>query len=73
MIQNNDPNQRTNDTSDHRQTQKIDSFSISPALLIFGAWLAGTLLFEISALDYAGSQAATEHCDSAKLSDRSGR
>ena len=60
-MQNNDPNQRTNDTSDHRQTQKMDSSSISPTLLIFGAWLAGTLLFEISALDDAGSQTATEH------------
>ena len=60
-MQNNDPNQLSNDTSDHGQTQKIDSGPVLPALLIFGAWLAGTLLFEISVLDDAGSQTATEH------------
>jgi hypothetical protein len=35
--------------------------AIVSAALIFGAWIAGTLLFEISALDNAGSRSASEH------------
>ena len=34
---------------------------ISPALMILGAWLAGTLLFELTTLDEIGSQSAGEH------------
>jgi hypothetical protein len=29
----------------------VDSHRLSPALLIFGAWVSGTLLFEISEID----------------------
>ncbi len=57
----NDPNRRAIPSSNNSKTGALDSSSVPPVLLIFGAWLAGTLLFEISALDDAGSQTATEH------------
>jgi len=40
-------------------TNKTATNPISPAVLIFGAWLAGTLLFEISSLEDIGLQSAT--------------
>lgn len=39
----------------------LDSSPAVPLLLIFGAWVAGTLLFEISALDEARVPATPEH------------
>ncbi len=43
------------------QTRHAESNRILPAALIFGAWLCGTLLFEISALDDVGSRSGGEH------------
>jgi len=40
-------------------TNKTATNPISPAVLIFGAWLAGTLLFEISSLEDIGLRSAT--------------
>ena len=43
---------------DDRSTEKG---SLGPAAMIFAAWIAGTLLFEISALENVRSSTAGEH------------
>jgi hypothetical protein len=61
MMKHNDQIQPTNVTPTNPRTSALDQSPISPALLIFGAWIAGTLMFEISALDDIGSRSASQH------------
>lgn len=60
-MKHNDQIQPTNVTSANPRTSALDQSPISPALLILGAWIAGTLMFEISALDDIGSRSASQH------------
>ena len=50
-----------NHTSSATESNTIECSRISPYLLIFMAWLSGTLMFEISVLDDLGSLATSQH------------
>ncbi len=65
MMKQNDPAQlvELKPTMQSKETNSMESSRTSPYLLIFVAWLSGTLLFEISALEDLGSQSTRQQAN----------